>query len=108
MQVQDTATAVIAASGTTSGEINLDGVTLLGLHIPTGFTGTTLTFSIADKDDNYRTLSVDGSDYSLTVAANKYCPIKNPEYFVGVKKLKLVSGSTEGAERTIPLHTRLI
>ena len=107
--VRFTQTATIANGGTTSGALDLLSETLLGIFVPSSFTGTALTFQVATAvDGTYVTLTnEDGSDYSVTVAASKFVAV-DPQIFAGVRFAKLVSGSAEGAERTLTLATRAI
>lgn len=105
--VQTNLEATIANGQTTSGEIDLAGTTLCGLHIPAAFTGTTIKISAAaETDSTFRTVMSAGADYSITVAAGKYVPIENLAILSGVRRIKLISGSVEGAERNIILATR--
>ena len=97
--------AVIANGGTVSAEVDLgDGFMLVGVSTPT-LTGTALTFQVATASGGtYRAMEKDdGNAYSLTVESSKYYPV-NPDHFLGVRFLKVVSGSAECAERTLILH----
>lgn len=99
-------TATIAASGTTSGEVDLRGGTLCGIHLPASFTGTSLTFTAAPASGGtFRTLYRNGADYSVPVAQGKYVSL-DPNVFAGVQFLKIVSGSSEGGARTLTLAVR--
>lgn len=62
-------TATIANAGTASNVVNLDGGTLVGLEIPAGMEGTTLTLkassvsaaavaAVADSDGNALTITI--------------------------------------------------
>lgn len=99
--------ATIAASGTTSAEVDLEGTTLCGLIMPATFTGTTITFQMSDDSGGTFVLMHDGAgaSYSKTVATSKYIPL-NPADFAGMRYIKLVSGSTESSQRVIKLATR--
>jgi hypothetical protein len=98
--------AVIAASGTTSAEVDLMGTKVVGVYIPATFTGTTLKFSSAHTAGGTSFVMQDGlgSDYTVTVATGKYIAL-DPVKFVGVRFLKIISGSTESAERSLVLAT---
>jgi len=99
-------TATIAASGTTSGEVDLRGGTLCGIHMPAAFTGTSLSFTVATASGGtFKTLQRNGADYSVPVTQGKYVSL-DPSVFAGVRVLKFVSGSAEGADRTLTLATR--
>jgi len=107
-RVQTDLTAVIAASGTTSGEVDTLGTTLLGIYLPAVLTGTAITFTAAPASGGtfvpVRTMDGSGA-YSTTVAASRYVPL-DERVFKGLRFIKLVSGSSEAAERTIVLATR--
>jgi hypothetical protein len=96
--------AVIANGGTASAEVDLGEFLLVGVSTPT-LTGTALSFTVATATGGtFKALEKDdGNAYSLTVESNKYYPV-NPDHFRGVRFLKAVSGSAEGAERTLTLH----
>jgi FtsP/CotA-like multicopper oxidase with cupredoxin domain len=104
-----TPTATIAASGTTSGAVNLHGLTAVGLHMPAAFTGTSVTFTAAPTETGtYQAvceMGDSGSTYTVTAAASKYIPL-DPQVFAGVQHLKVVSGSSEAAERAIVIACR--
>lgn len=94
-------TASIAASGTTSTAVVLDGYSFGGIIMPAQFTGTALTFTVCDtQGGTYVGLEdASGTAISLTVEAAKAYPLP-PELFA-FPYAKLVSGSTEGAARSI-------
>lgn len=105
--VQTDLEATIANGQTTSGEVDLKGTTVCGFHIPATFTGTTLKLSAAaENDSTFRTVMSAGADYSLTVAAGKYVPIENLAIVSGLRRIKLISGSSEAAARKIIIATR--
>ena len=98
--------ATIAISTTTSDAVDLDGLALVGLHMPAAFTGTALTFSVNDGEGTYNVLADGaGADVSKTVAASKFINLA-PSDFAGVNKIKLISGSSEAAAREIRLVLR--
>lgn len=95
--------AVIAASGTTSAALDLEGFSLVGIKVPAAFTGTALTFSVCDTlAGTYVPLKVttSGTALSYTVSQGNYYAI-DPKDFYGVRFLKIISGSTEGTQRTL-------
>ena len=81
---------------------------LIGLSTPAALTSTTLTFKVYDEvSATYKTLKTSaGAAYSITVAANFYIPL-DPNIFMGIKKLQLVFGSKETADRIITLAGRV-
>lgn len=101
--------AKIAASGTTSGAVDLGHATLCGIYVPASFTGTTLTFTASDTATGTFAPVKDGAGaaVSKTVAAGDYIYI-DPVLFAGIRHLKIVSGSAEAAERVLKLATRIV
>jgi hypothetical protein len=99
-------TVTIAASGTTSTVFTLDGYAVGGIILPSQFTGTTMTFLVCDTyGGTYVALEdAGGATISYTVEAAKAYALP-PELFA-FPYAKLVSGSSEGAERTIVVTVR--
>lgn len=101
-----TSQVVIASGQTTSAALDLAGKTPCGVYLPAALTGTALTFLVSHDGSTYVTVATGaGADYSVTVAADKYVPLDYTK-FLGVRYLKLKSGSTELAARTIQVATR--
>lgn len=98
---------VISSGGTKSAAVSLAGTTLTGIYMPATFTGTAVTFEAATSLTGTYLPVQDGagSAISKTVAASQYIKI-DPGDFAGVRFLKIVSGSTEGADRTVTLSLR--
>jgi hypothetical protein len=88
-------TASIADSGTTtSAGIDLGSKTLCGVHIPSGFDGSTLTFTASTTlDGTY--LAVEYTPDG-TIGASKYIPI-DPSKVAGIRYIKPVVGTQTGA-----------
>lgn len=95
-------TASIASGGTTSQPIGLQGNRLLAIQTPAALTGTALTFLASFDDETYAPLYNSSGAVSVTVAASRYIAVE-PADFAGVEYLKVVSGSAEGAARSITL-----
>lgn len=97
----------VANGATNSSQIDLKDKTLLGLFMPAAFTGTTITFLTSQVLGGTDVTVTDGAgtDYSVTVAASKYVPV-DPQKFLGVRFLKVKSGSTEGGARTVGISSR--
>ena len=108
-KVNSSLTAVIASSGTASGAVDLQGLTLCGFIMPATFTGTLVTFTCSDTLAGTYVPVYDATNTqkSVTVSASRYYAL-NPSDFAGIRFIKLVSGSAEGAERTITLAARPI
>ena len=103
-------TATIASSGTTSDVIDLGGATLCGFIMPAAITGTSINLEMSDDDTGTFVAVQDGegSDLSLPVSASKFVPLTNFALIAGLRFIKLVSNSSEAAERTIKLVTRAV
>lgn len=99
-------TATIASGQTTSAEVDLGGTNIVGLQMPASFTSTSLKFLVSTASGGtYQNLADGaGSDVSKTVAGGKYIGI-DPTLFRGVRYVKLVSGSSEGADRQIVIFS---
>lgn len=77
-----------------------------GLQMPAAFTGTAITFQVATTEEGtYQAFHKDGSAVSVTVANSLYIWL-DPSIFYCVKYMKLVSGSTEAANREIEVVHR--
>lgn len=99
--------AVIANGGTTSGEIDLTSQLLCGIIVPAAFTGTSLSFTVADEPGSLSFLPLykdDGTQRTLAVVQGRHYTV-NPADFAGVRILKIVSNAAEGADRTLKLVT---
>ena len=97
---------IIPSAGTDSAVVTVPyNATLLGIHLP-AMTGTSLKFK-ASKNESATAFVIkkdDGSaDYSITIgSAAAYHPI-DASIFEGVEFLTVVSGSAQGAARTLAL-----
>ena len=96
-----TGTVTIASSGTVSTAITIEGGrTVLALRTPATLTGTEFKFQSSTDGDNFFALYNGSTEYAVTVAASRYVSL-NTEVMAGVRFLKVVSGSSEAAARTI-------
>jgi hypothetical protein len=96
-----TGTVTIASSGTVSTSITIEGGrTVLALRTPSTLTGTEFKFQASTDGDNFFALYNGSTEYAVTVAASRYIAV-NTEVMAGVRFLKVVSGSSEGASRII-------
>jgi hypothetical protein len=98
--------AVIPISSTTSAAVDTQGGSLVGLVMPAAFTGSSVTFQVSPDNvtfsDYYDT---DGNAVTVQVGASRYIGIVRDD-FANARYIKIVSGSTEAAERTITLSVR--
>lgn len=91
----------IASGGTTSATVSTSGMQLVGCQIPALFTGTSISFTAATtKSAAFQELDNSSGKVSYTVAQGKFISI-NPADFAAVQYFKIVSNSSEGANRTL-------
>jgi YD repeat-containing protein len=96
----ETATATITSGGTTSGAVDVNGKIIVGIDLGATLTGTALSIQNAADGTNYRaTYDTAGAAVSWTVAGNRFLKFDPP--LLGYRSIKLVSGSAEGADRTL-------
>lgn len=94
--------AVIAASGTTSGEVACpDGYELVGMFAPV-CTGTALTLTAATASGGtfVAVANASNSAISHTISGTAHYIALDPTLYRGLQFIKLVSGSSEAADRT--------
>jgi len=105
-------TATIALGETTSNAIPLRGRMVLGLRIPATIEGTAITFTASEEfagtyADVYDS---NGNQVSVAVAASRFIGLSGSEAdavsAAPFLKVKLVSGSAEGAARVILVLTK--
>jgi hypothetical protein len=103
-------TGAIPSGQTTTPEIDLAGNALVGFFFPAAFTGATLTITAASASGGTFLLvqkdEAGGGAYTVTVTAGKYVPVTNLAIVAGLRFIKLVSASSEGADRIITLAVR--
>lgn len=97
-----TDTVTIASSGTTSTSLQLQGTIPLAIQTPAALTGTSFTFQSSNDGSAWYDLYNGSTLYSVTVGINRYIAL-NPDVFEAVRYVRIVSGSTEAASRTIVL-----
>ena len=99
--------AAIASGQTASAVVQLKGYSLVGVQLPAAFTGTTLTFQVSSDGVTFVALksTTSGTALSYTVAQGTYAAI-DPVAFYGVNYLKIVSGSSEGANRVLAISLK--
>lgn len=98
---------VIANAATASAALDLGSGTVCGIYIPSSFTGTSITFTSALTFTGTYAPVKDGAGaaVSKTVAAGDYVYL-DPAIFAGIQYIKVVSGSAEGAARTVTFAVR--
>jgi hypothetical protein len=97
------AIAQIANGQTVSSAVNCDGLDVVALQLPAAFTGVAITFQGSADNVLYQQIYDDaGAAVSLTVAQGRYVVINTlTKQLRGMRFLKIVSGSAEGAARVI-------
>ena len=102
--------AAIPSGQTSSQEIDLSGNALCGFFMPASFTGASLKITTSTTSGGtFETVQADelgSGDYLITVTASKYVPITNLAIIAGLRFIKLVSTSSEAADRVITLVVR--
>lgn len=92
-------TSVTLPAGTVSNALAIGDFTIGGFILPAAFTGTAITFQVSVDGDTFVALNDSSGAVSLTVAQGKGYAL--PASVMGFRWLKFVSGSSEGADRTI-------
>jgi len=98
----------IAMSAQESSAIDTGGMVLCGILLPASFTGTALTFEVSNAiDGTFVPLksTTSGTTLTYTVAQGTFIAI-DPKDFQGVRFLKVKSGSSEAAARTLTLSLK--
>ena len=97
----DYTTVVIANGATVSSVLTLNGSRiLLGFTTPAAITSTAITFQGSFDNTNFFPLYDESTSYSITTSTSRFHALKR-QVFDGVRYVKLVGGSAEGASRTI-------
>jgi hypothetical protein len=98
----------ISSGQTTSTALDCGGCNLVGIIFPAAFTGATVSFEGSVDGTNFYTMKNDtGSTLSLTASTSSFVAIV-PSDFAAAGHLKIVSASSEGADRTITLVYRVL
>ena len=101
--------AVIDSGASLSPAVDLIDTRLFGFVMPAAWTAAAMTFSVSADGVTYNDLYDDtGTEVNLTVSASKFIALSNPQRFLGIRYLKVRSGTTgsavnQGAARTIQL-----
>lgn len=97
----DAQSVTVANAGTTSSAIQIGGASMVALILPAALTSTTVTFTASDTQAGtfVPVYKSDGTAVSATVAASRAVAL--PVELFPFNWIKLVTGSAEGAARTI-------
>lgn len=100
----------ITSGQTVSSAVDLKGYDMLAFILPAAFTGTTIQFQMSPTSINgtyYDCYNIANAVMQATVTQGRAYFIE-PQDLAGIRFIKLVSGSAEGADRTILIGTRQI
>ena len=106
--VQELANGATIALTIADGETTSSAAALLGaipakLHIPSGFEGTTVTFTISPFGTTYHAFyDQDNAAVSMTVAAGRSYELPLPQ-FLGIRYLKVIAGTAQTGAATLYL-----
>lgn len=102
-------TVTITSGQTASAAIDIGGYSLVGFSLPATMTGTATSITVASTlAGTYNPLYDSGGTlYSRTTAALRYYAV-SPFDSNGIRFMRVVSGSAEGADRVITLHLKSI
>lgn len=96
---------VIANAGTVSNRVLYRGYDKGGFQIPAAFTGVAMTFQASNDGETFTPLfNLSNTLISITVAVNRAYPL--PSELAGFGYFKFVSGTAEGAERSIAVSLK--
>lgn len=103
-----TKTVVITSGGTVSSTSAMANYALVGITFPAAMTGTTVTFKGSTASGGtFVPVYNSSGQVSYTIAASRYYAI-DPKDFLGTLYLQVVSGSSEGADRSLVLHLKAV
>ena len=98
----------IANGQTTSAAVDLGEGVLVGLQFAT-MTGTAITVQSAEAiDGTFVLVALRGGAFSITMASDRWIALLSEETRGLGRYVKLISGSSEGADRTIKTYVRNI
>jgi hypothetical protein len=106
-----TVSATIAASGTISAAVSMEGTDLVGLFMPAAWTAGVLTFQASYDGTNFSdAYDIYGSEITLQTAASRYLAVP-PLTLPDLKAIKIRSGTsatpvTQVAQAVLQLRTR--
>jgi len=105
MQIQKEVLIDISDNATNSSAAQCGGLLLSGVVFPAAMTGSTITFDFSfDGTTWYDVKETDGTDVSYTVSAGDVVRVDPSGWaFASAGFLRVVSGSSEAADRTINL-----
>tara|TARA_R100001086_G_scaffold207048_1_gene122839 strand:- start:22 stop:354 length:333 start_codon:yes stop_codon:yes gene_type:complete len=105
MQLQKEVLIDISDNATNSSAAQCDGLLLSGIVFPAAMTGTAITLDFSFNGTTwYDVVETDGTEVSYTVSAGNVVRVDPSGWaFASTGFLRIVSGSSEAADRTINL-----
>lgn len=101
-------TVSIAAAGTTSNAIDLQGRALVSISTPSAISGAAFTFESSYDNVTYQqAVSEGGGAITVTCAAAKNVMV-NPNLLLGARYIKLVRDNAQAAAKQIVIISRNI
>lgn len=100
----------IANGANVSDAIDVNGLAVLGFQLPAAWTAAGVSFQASKDNSTYGILKYEGTEYTAaSLVASDFVTL-NPQAFIGVRWLKLVSGTSgtgvnQGGARAISLIT---
>lgn len=110
---QENPVATIANGQSLSDAIDLGGLRLVSIVMPSAWTAANLTFQVSHDGTTYNNLyDAGGSEVTTTAAASRYIYL-DPAFWSGIRFLKVRSGTSgaavaQGAERLVTLVCRIV
>ncbi len=109
-----TVSATIANGASLSGVVDIgEGRVLCAIDMPADWTAANLTFQASTASDGTFDSLYDqyGTEKTVTAAEDRYIPLDDPAFWLGVRYVKVRSGTAasavnQGAERVITLVTK--
>jgi len=87
-------TAIIAASGSLSSEVDLGATYLVGLFVPSGWTSANITFQVSPDGVNFGNFfSYLGAEVAFVAVPGQYLGV-DPTLFKGARAIKVRSGTS--------------
>ena len=104
----ETRTVVIASGASLSGAVDLGGRKLAAIVMPSGWDAAGMTFQASPDGVTYYNVYDGATERGLTVAADYYSALNVSSGWVGIRWLKIRSGTAgsavnQTAERTLTL-----
>jgi len=98
----------VSENATNSSGFALEGLLLCGITFPASMTGTAITFDFSLDNSTWKDVKeTDGTDVSYTVSAGDTVRVDPSGWaFASNGYLRITSGTTETADRSIVVHLR--